>query len=200
MKKISLTLILILLLSLPVCAEDDLIDFDTSILDTPFSSNRKAVTQEQFNQALAQKQQRSKGLIQKFREFLSRNKIENDPNLKNFKTDAMGEMGQMPDVIKNKKPSLMLSVELIDSFGATIPKGHYQIVLKQDFGKNYISFIQGAKTYGSIEAQKFDDDWDTNQIIYSRIIFEHDRIAQIIYSDLDNCYKAMAKIAPLSTY
>ena len=199
MRKIIL-LLAILLTTSPCFCVDDLIDFDTSILDTPFSSNRRAVTQDQFNRALEQKQQRSKGLIQKFREFLGKNKIENDPNLKNFKSDSIGEMGQLAQDIEDKKPSLLISVPLLDSFGKTIPVGHYQTVISKKDDLTYIDFLQGSKIYGSIKAVKSTDDWDSNAIIYSRIIYKPTGVAIVIFSNLDDCYKGFTKIVPPIAY
>ena len=127
MKKLLTTFLAILLFSSCAFADDDFIDMDMNLIDSPSVSNRKAVTQEQFDKAMEQKQNRSKGLIQKFRDFLGRNKPENDPNLKNFKSDIPNEMGMSAKDINSQKPNVILSADIIDSYGQVIPKGHYQI-------------------------------------------------------------------------
>ncbi len=195
MKKFLTTFFVILLFSSCVFAEDDFIDMDMNLIDSPSISGRKAVTQEQFDKAMEQKQNRSKGLIQKFRDFLGRNKPENDPNLKNFKSDIPNEMGMSAKEINAQKPNLVLSSDIIDSYGQIIPKGHYQITFSDKDDMKTINFMQGLNTYGSIKAIDTKDNWESNSIIYARIVYPSQNVARIIFSNLDVCVEGFARIA-----
>ena len=195
MKKFLTTFFVILLFSSCVFAEDDFIDMDMNLIDSPSISGRKAVTQEQFDKAMEQKQNRSKGLIQKFRDFLGRNKPENDPNLKNFKSDIPNEMGMSAKDINSQKPNLVLSSDIIDSYGQIIPKGHYQITFSDKDDTKTINFMQGLNTYGSIKAIDAKDNWESNSIIYARIVYPSQNVARIIFSNLDVCVEGFARIA-----
>src|SRR5699024_2581061 len=92
-KKLLATFFVILFFNSAIFAADDILDLDMDLIDSPSFSNRKAVTQEQFDKAVEQKQQKNKGLILKFRDWLNRNKPENDPVLKSFESDGSGELG-----------------------------------------------------------------------------------------------------------
>ena len=195
MKKLLTTFLAILLFSSCDFADDDFIDMDMNLIDSPSVSNRKAVTQEQFDKAMEQKQNRSKGLIQKFRDFLGRNKPENDPNLKNFKSDIPNEMGMSAKDINSQKPNVILSADIIDSYGQVIPKGHYQISYSNKDDSKTINFIQGLDIYGSVKAIDTKDDWDSNSIIYARIVYPSENVAKIIFSNLDVCVEGYARVA-----
>ena len=195
MKKFLTTLFAILVLSPFACAEDDIIDMDMNLIDSPSFSGRKAVTQEQFDEALAQKQKRNRGLIQKFRDFLNRNNPENDPALQNFKSDGSGEMGMSAKEINNSKPNVVLSNDIIDSYGKVIPKGHYQIVYSDVDNSKTISFVQGANIYGALKAIDTKDNWEENSIIYARIVYPSPNVARVIFSNLDVCVEGFARIA-----
>lgn len=195
MKKLLTTFLAILLFSSCAFADDDFIDMDVNLIDSPSVSNRKAVTQEQFDKAMEQKQNRSKGLIQKFRDFLGRNKPENDPNLKNFKSDIPNEMGMSAKDINSQKPNVILSADIIDSYGQVIPKGHYQISYSNKDDSKTINFMQGLDIYGSVKAIDAKDDWDSNSIIYARIVYPSENVAKIIFSNLDVCVEGYARVA-----
>ncbi len=195
MKKLLTTFLAILLFSSCAFADDDFIDMDMNLIDSPSVSNRKAVTQEQFDKAMEQKQNRSKGLIQKFRDFLGRNKPENDPNLKNFKSDIPNEMGMSAKDINSQKPNVILSADIIDSYGQVIPKGHYQISYSNKDDSKTINFMQGLDIYGSVKAIDAKDDWDSNSIIYARIVYPSENVAKIIFSNLDVCVEGYARVA-----
>lgn len=195
MKKLLTTFLAILLFSSCAFADDDFIDMDMNLIDSPSVSNRKAVTQEQFDKAVEQKQNRSKGLIQKFRDFLGRNKPENDPNLKNFKSDIPNEMGMSAKDINSQKPNVILSADIIDSYGQVIPKGHYQISYSNKDDSKTINFMQGLDIYGSVKAIDTKDDWDSNSIIYARIVYPSENVAKIIFSNLDVCVEGYARVA-----
>lgn len=195
MKKLLTTFFIILLFSNCSFAEDDFIDMDMNLIDSPSVSNRKVVTQEQFDKAMEQKQNRSKGLIQKFRDFLGRSKPENDPNLKNFKSDIPNEMGMSAKEINSQKPNVILSSDIIDSYGQVIPKGHYQISYIENDESKSINFMQGLNTYGSIKAIDTKDNWESNSIIYARVVYPSENVAKIIFSNLDVCVEGYARIA-----
>lgn len=200
MKKLFLFVFLLFFITLPAISDDDFVDFDMNQVDTASFSKRKAVTDEQFDAAIKQKMQRPKGIIQKIKEFGQRNKIENDANIKNFKTDAVGEMGELARDIYNKKPNLLLSTSILASNGAKIPVGHYQIQLIENNGKKYIEFLQGSKSYGKLLALSSKDNWDENKIIYSRIEYINNTTARVVFSNLDGCFEAFAKIISNSSF
>ena len=193
MKKLLATFFVLAFLSMPAMAEGDIIDMD--IIDAPSFPDRKAVTQEQFDKAVEQKQQKSRGLIQKFRDWLNRNEPENDPALKNFKSDGSGEMGMSARDFNSIKPNIVLSTDIIDSYGKIIPKGHYQVVFSNKDNSKLISFIQGSTTYGSIRAIDTTDYSKENDIVYARIIYPSQDVARIIFSNLDVCVEGFARIA-----
>ena len=195
MKKL-LTTFFVLLILCPFCAaEEDLLDMDMDIIDTPFA-NRKAVTQEQFDRAYKEKSMPRKGLIQKFKDFLNRNEPENDPVLKNFKSDGLGEMGMSASEIANAKPNVVLSGALIDSYGKIIPSGHYQIVFSDKDNGKTLSFMQGATLYGTLRAIDAKDNWEeSNEIIYARIIYPSPDVARVIFSNIDVCVEGFARVA-----
>ena len=195
MKKL-LTTFFVLLILCPFCAADEeLLDMDMDIIDTPFG-NRKAVTQEQFDRAYKEKSMPRKGLIQKFKDFLNRNEPENDPVLKNFKSDGLGEMGMSTKEIANAKPNVVLSGALIDSYGKIIPSGHYQIVFSDKDNGKTLSFMQGATLYGTLRAIDAKDNWEeSNEIIYARIIYPSPDVARVIFSNIDVCVEGFARVA-----
>ena len=195
MKKL-LTTFFVLLILCPFCAaEEELLDMDMDIIDTPFG-NRKAVTQEQFDRAYKEKSMPRKGLIQKFKDFLNRNEPENDPALKNFKSDGLGEMGMSASEIANAKPNVVLSGALIDSYGKIIPSGHYQIVFSDKDNGKTLSFMQGATLYGTLRAIDAKDNWEeSNEIIYARIIYPSPDVARVIFSNIDVCVEGFARVA-----
>lgn len=195
MKKL-LTTFFVLLILCPFCAaEEELLDMDMDIIDTPFG-NRKAVTQEQFDRAYKEKSMPRKGLIQKFKDFLNRNEPENDPVLKNFKSDGLGEMGMSASEIANAKPNVVLSGALIDSYGKIIPSGHYQIVFSDKDNGKTLSFMQGATLYGTLRAIDAKDNWEeSNEIIYARIIYPSPDVARVIFSNIDVCVEGFARVA-----
>lgn len=195
MKKL-LTTVFVLLILCPFCAADEeLLDMDMDIIDTPFG-NRKAVTQEQFDRAYKEKSMPRKGLIQKFKDFLNRNEPENDPALKNFKSDGLGEMGMSASEIANAKPNVVLSGALIDSYGKIIPSGHYQIVFSDKDNGKTLSFMQGATLYGTLRAIDAKDNWEeSNEIIYARIIYPSPDVARVIFSNIDVCVEGFARVA-----
>ena len=195
MKKL-LTTFFVLLILCPFCAADEeLLDMDMDVIDTPFG-NRKAVTQEQFDRAYKEKSMPRKGLIQKFKDFLNRNEPENDPALKNFKSDGLGEMGMSASEIANAKPNVVLSGALIDSYGKIIPSGHYQIVFSDKDNGKTLSFMQGATLYGTLRAIDAKDNWEeSNEIIYARIIYPSPDVARVIFSNIDVCGEGFARVA-----
>lgn len=195
MKKL-LTTFFVLLILCPFCAADEeLLDMDMDVIDTPFG-NRKAVTQEQFDRAYKEKSMPRKGLIQKFKDFLNRNEPENDPALKNFKSDGLGEMGMSASEIANAKPNVVLSGALIDSYGKIIPSGHYQIVFSDKDNGKTLSFMQGATLYGTLRAIDAKDNWEeSNEIIYARIIYPSPDVARVIFSNIDVCVEGFARVA-----
>lgn len=195
MKKL-LTTFFVLLILCPFCvADEELLDMDMDIIDTPFG-NRKAVTREQFDRAYKEKSMPRKGLIQKFKDFLNRNEPENDPVLKNFKSDGLGEMGMSASEIANAKPNVVLSGALIDSYGKIIPSGHYQIVFSDKDNGKTLSFMQGATLYGTLRAIDAKDNWEeSNEIIYARIIYPSPDVARVIFSNIDVCVEGFARVA-----
>lgn len=202
MKKFLTTSFIVLFLIPPMCvhaADDDFLDMDMNLIDSPAlmdnSSARRAVTQEQFDKALEQKMTRKKGLIQKFKDFFGRNKPENDPVLKNFKSDGLGEMGMSAQDIQNSKPNVVLAATIVDSYGKIVPKGHYQLAYSEKEGVKLINFMQGATIYGSLRAHPTRDNWDENVIIYARITYPSEEVARVIFSNLDTCVEGFARIA-----
>ena len=137
-----------------------------------------------------------KGLIQKFKDFLNRNEPENDPVLKNFKSDGLGEMGMSASEIANAKPNVVLSGALIDSYGKIIPSGHYQIVFSDKDNGKTLSFMQGVTLYGTLRAIDAKDNWEeSNEIIYARIIYPSPDVARVIFSNIDVCVEGFARVA-----
>lgn len=194
MKKLFLFIFTLFLFSPPTLADDDsMLDYDMKFIDDPFA-NQKPVTQKQFNEVVNKMQAPNKGLIQKFKEYLGRNKPENDPALKKFQSEGIGELGAKAKDFDNMKPNLILSGAIVDSYGRTIPEGHYQIMLSNQNNTKLINFMQGNKLYGSIKAQNATDSWDKNVIIYARILYPNSNVARVIFSNLDVCVEGYAKI------
>lgn len=194
MKKLLATFIFLALFTPLSHAADDIMDLDMDLIDSPSFSDRKAVTQEQFDKAVEQKQQKGKGLILKFRDWLNRNKPENDPVLKSFKSEGSGEMGMSAHEINNIKPNVMLPTDIIDSYGKVIPKGHYQVTFSDSDNTKLISFMQGNTVYGSIRAIDTHDNSSANSIVYARILYPSSDVAQVIFSNLDVCVEGFARI------
>ena len=194
MKKLLATFFVILFFNSAIFAADDILDLDMDLIDSPSFSNRKAVTQEQFDKAVEQKQQKNKGLILKFRDWLNRNKPENDPVLKSFESDGSGELGMSAHDFSNIKPNIVLSTDIIDSFGKVVPKGHYQVSFFDKDNAKLINFMQGNTTDGSIRAIDTTDNSTTNSIVYARISYPSADVARIIFSNLDVCVEGFARI------
>ena len=199
MKKILILLIALLIFSPVTKAEDDLIDLNMAEIDDAFnSSNRKYVSDQEFNRAINQVQQKRKGLIQKIKEKFTGKKIEDDEKFKNATPQGVGEMGKSAKDIINEKPYLLLPVALKDSFGKTIPQGHYQIEYKKV--DNTINFMQGNRNFGTLKTVQTVDNWNSNAIIYARIIYPKENVAKVIFSNLDTCREGYAQIINLGQY
>ncbi len=195
MKKLLTTLFVLSIVSAALAAEDSMLDMDVDFIDNPFG-NQKPVTQQQFDEAVDRVKNQRKGLILKFKDFLNRNKPENDPVLKNYKSDVSGEMGNMTaKEINDSKPNVVLSSAIIDSYGKIIPEGHYQVVFSDRDNFKSISFMQGAKLYGTLRAIDTTDNWESNQIIYARILYPTPSVARVIFSNLDVCVEGLARVA-----
>ncbi len=193
MRKLLTTFLVLVFASSFAFAEESMLDMDMDFIDNPFK-NQKPVSEQEFNEVVNKMTTPRKGLIQKFRDFLNRNKPENDPVLKNFKSDGLGEMGMSAKEINNTKPNVVLSSSLMDSYGKVIPSGHYQIVFNNTDNQKSLSFVQGATQYGTLRAIDTKDNWDTNSIIYARIIYPSPDVARVIFSNLDVCVEGFARV------
>lgn len=194
MKKILTTLFALMLFSQIAYADDSMLDMDMDFIDNPFK-NQKPVSEEQFDKTVQQLSTPRKGLIQKFKEFLGRNEPENDPALKNYKSDDLSnEMGLKMDDVYNKRPNIILAGPIMDSFGRIIPDGHYQVEFQNKDNVKSLNFIQGATTYGTIRVHDTTDSWEGNSIIYARVVYPSEEVAKIIFSNLDECVEGYAKI------
>lgn len=195
MKKLLTAMFALLILCPSVWADDSMLDMDMDFIDNPFG-NQKPVTQQQFNEAVDRVKNQRRGIIQKFRDFLNRNKPENDPVLKNYKSDVSSEMGNLSArEINESKPNVVLSSSIIDSYGKIIPEGHYQIAYSNKDNFKSISFMQGTKLYGTLRAVDTTDNWESNQIIYARILYPTPSVARVIFSNLDVCVEGLARVA-----
>lgn len=192
MKKFLICLVFICTLS-PAFCNESMLDYDMDFIDNPFK-NQKPITQQQFDQTVNQMTTPRKGLIQKFRDWLERNNPENDPALKNYKSDISGELGMSAKEISNSKPNLVLAGAIMDSYGRTIPSGHYQVTFSKKDNIKLINLMQGSALYGSIKAHDTKDNWHENMIIYARIVYPTSNVAKIIYSNLDECVEGFARI------
>lgn len=192
MKKILFTLLI--LFCTQIAYAEDGYDFDMKFIDNPFAG-QKMVSDKEFNSVVEKMSKKKEpSWFSKLIFGGSKKKEEIDPNLqKQFET-MPSELGSVKDAI-SAKPVLTLGARVVDYDGNILPSGHYQVDLKNMNGQNYIVFLQAHQTVGRFRATPCSDSWQSNQIIYSRVIEAGQGAFKIIYSNLDGTHQGFANIA-----
>ena len=135
---------------------------------------QKAVSDEEFEQAVESKQKKKK-------------KDKNIPKGENYSQSNETEMLNNTSI----EPSIILiPVPLKVKEGYIIPEGHYMIEgVKEDDGNVYLKLYQAHDLIAKIPAEETDDDFGEENINFAKLIPHGDYHVEIIYGDMDfNAY------------
>jgi len=182
MKKILILLMILFLIhTLPVSADDDSDSFggigdsmkDTGAVENAFNG-QKPVTDEEFQKTLDKvKAKQHKGKNQQFK-----GKSVNEEN-----------SGDYIDKTAAKTTILGVPLLLINGDGAEIPIGHYKIVGKKDNGNIYLDFYQSSELVARVPAIETKNDFQQNDINFAKILPYNSQRVEVIYGSIDfNAY------------
>lgn len=166
-------------------------DFDYKFLDNPFAGQRM-VSDKEFNEVVAQRTQQVQKSKRGFWYWIlgghKRDKEEaSRPPAPDF--NAPSEISSLKEAV-NKKPVVILGPEIVDSQGRVLTPGYYQISIKEQ----HMELSQGSQVLGKLKIRTVEDDWDTNSLIYARIVNIGEDFVKIIYSNLDYTYEGIARV------
>lgn len=164
-------------------------DYNFSFIDNPFAG-QKIITETEYNKALSkyEKKKTKKGFWNWF--FKHTLPKEEGPTTQYKEQYDAPKNKFLPKEIMSIKTSLTLAAEIYDSTGKILPPGYYQISVKN----GVLELSQGSNVMGTLSAKPSKDNWEKNEIIYARIININDDFIKIIYSNLNECYSAVAQI------
>lgn len=173
------------------------LDVDYNFIDTAFEGI-KPVTNKQFDDTINRltPQPVPDTFGGRLKAFLFGRKmgVESQPKIQDAKIDTGGEKKAIEDM-KNGTYYIKLVVSVLAQDGSIIPLGNYKIQERNDENINYLVFYQGAKEYGKLRLQRYDDTKKgENDITYSRVDIVDDNYVRIVYSTLKDTKCAMARI------
>lgn len=173
----------------------DLMNLDFNAIDNPFAG-QKIISDKDYNAAISKYENMKKRKSEGFWAWIFRHtlpkEMQNVPEKKNenFENNELPTEFKMYNEILNRKPTLTLGNVIYDYNGKEIPQGHYQLVYKD----GEIRFVQGFEVLGHIKAHKANDNFNTNEIIYARVIDINSDYLKIFFSDSKDCYEGYARI------
>ncbi len=164
-------------------------DYNFNFIDNPFAG-QKLITDKEYNTAVSKYEQKKdkKG----FWNWLFKHTLPKEaaPTVQYKEQYDTPKNIFLPSEITSLKAYLTLGMEIYDNTGKIISPGYYQISFKDGL----LQLSQGSNVMGTLKARPAKDNWDKNEIIYARIINVNDDYIKIVYSNLNECYTAMAQI------
>lgn len=173
------------------------LDVDYNFIDTAFDGI-KPVTNKEFEDTINRltPQPVPDTFGGKLKAFLFGRKMGVDPKpkIEDTQIDTGGEKKAIEDM-KNGTYYIKLVVSVVSKDGNIIPLGNYKIQERNDDKTDYLVFYQGAKEYGKLKLQKYEDTKKgENDITYSRVDIINDSYVRIIYSTLKDTKCALARV------
>ncbi len=164
-------------------------DYNFSFIDNPFAG-QKLITEDEYNKAIGKYEQKKnkKGFWNWF--FKHTLPKEAEPTTQYKEQYDAPKSKSLPVEITSIKASLTLGMEIYDNTGKTLFPGYYQISVKNGI----LELSQGSSVMGTLSAKPAKDNWEKNEIIYARIININDDFIKIVYSNLNECYIAVAQV------
>ncbi len=180
-----------------ITASAEYLDVDYNFIDNAFNGI-KPVTDKEFNDTINRltPQPVENTFGGKLKAFLFGRKYgaEQTPKTNDIQKDIGGERQAIQE-IKNGIYFIRISAPIISSNGDIIPLGDYKIKEKKQDEQDMLVFYQGAKEYGSLKLNLYDDTAkNENDIAYSRVDIVNDSVIRIVYSTVKETKCAYAKV------
>ena len=189
MKKLLLVFIFMLgIACLPSLADDsDLLNINTDIEQNfnieSLNNNDKQITDEDFEKAIEQVDKK----VNKWKNWAQKRKI---PKGQEYRQSNESEEIKNETGDKATLPVICVPMDL--AFGqGTIPVGHYQVkgIKDDETGNVELALYQGHYLIAKFPAYETTEDFDEEEILFARLIFETENRAKLIYGSLDfNAY------------
>lgn len=177
MKKLSLLLLFIFLMSSSVFANDTDDLWNNYNIDVTGGQEVRAVSDEEFEQAL----QKMDSKVNKWR---NRYRKWSAPRGKDFSQSNETELIENEHGDKVSLPVLSLPVDI--SIGeAILPVGHYQVKGEIIDNNPVLSLYQAGELMIRIPAVETKDDFEQDEILFASWVSENDNCLKIIYGSLD---------------
>ncbi len=179
-----LIILFLFLPSLPVHADDGMMDLDYEFIDNAFSKPNPA-TNKQFEEVMKQYENKEPhGFFYSIRKFFNKNNPAFDKDFKTKYENPNNQPARLKDVPQSK-PTITIGANFYDSNGNLLEAGHYQTEYKKE-GENYtIVLLQGNTRVADIKAAPYEDDWETPAVVYARTVSVRQNLIKIVYSNLD---------------
>lgn len=175
----------------------EMLDVDYNFIDTAFDGI-KPVTNKEFDDTINRltPQPVENTFMGRLKAFLFGRKygVEPAPKGQDKEIDYGGEMKAIQD-LKNGVYYIKLLVSVVGSDGNIIPLGNYKIQEKTINNENMLVFYQGAKEYGTLKLNKFEDNLKKeNDLTYSRVDIISEDVVRIVYATISDTKCAYAKV------
>lgn len=187
--KIFMFLIFSFLIFAQKTLAEESFEYNFNFIDNPFAG-QKIITEKEYNKAIGKYEQKKnkKGFWNWF--FKHSLPKEAEPTVQYKEQYEAPKNKFLPLEITSIKASLTLGMEIYDNTGKIVSPGYYQISVKDGI----LQLVQGSDVIGTLSAKPAKDNWEKNEIIYARIINLNDDYIKIVYSNLNECYVAIAQI------
>ncbi len=194
--KYFLVILMLFYSFLPLKAAE-MLDVDYNFIDTAFDGI-KPVTNKEFDDTINRltPQPVENTFMGRLKAFLFGRKygVEPAPKGQDKEIDYGGEMKAIQD-LKNGVYYIKLLVSVVGSDGNIIPLGNYKIQEKTINNENMLVFYQGAKEYGTLKLNKFEDNLKKeNDLTYSRVDIISEDVVRIVYATISDTKCAYAKV------
>ena len=194
--KYFLVILMLFYSFLPLKAAE-MLDVDYNFIDTAFDGI-KPVTNKEFDDTINRltPQPVENTFMGRLKAFLFGRKygVESAPKGQDKEIDYGGEMKAIQD-LKNGVYYIKLLVSVVGSDGNIIPLGNYKIQEKTINNENMLVFYQGAKEYGTLKLNKFEDNLKKeNDLTYSRVDIISEDVVRIVYATISDTKCAYAKV------
>lgn len=194
--KYFLVILMLFYSFLPLKAAE-MLDVDYNFIDTAFDGI-KPVTNKEFDDTINRltPQPVENTFMGRLKAFLFGRKygVEPAPKGQDKEIDYGGELKAIQD-LKNGVYYIKLLVSVVGSDGNIIPLGNYKIQEKTINNENMLVFYQGAKEYGTLKLNKFEDNLKKeNDLTYSRVDIISEDVVRIVYATISDTKCAYAKV------
>lgn len=192
MKKFLLIAIIMFCFVCPsIAAIDDNIDYD--FINGAFS-NPNPTTNQDFENVMKQFEKPREGFFTKLFRFFDEDKAKYDQNLKTKYENPYNQPKRIKDV-PEEKPTILISIDSVDSKGNEVNTGYYQISHTKEDGKYFIKLSQGAnKDVATLVARVIEEDAEAPAITYGRAKALENGYIKVIYANLDLTLQGYLKI------